>query len=95
MDEVVEVQQDEMHFSAQKTRFCGRCQSDVPAAVAIHVCKKAPRLIGYAWYEPDEPAIEKNSIIQYSKPFKPGELIESRPAQVAAEDDEHDKRNTA
>jgi len=67
---------------AHDERFCGRCQSWLPNTVELHVCKKAPRAIGYAWYEHDEPAIEKNSIIQESRPVKPGKLIEERPAET-------------
>lgn len=61
---------------SENTRFCGRCQTWLSAAIEIHVCVKALRKIGYAWYEPDEPAVEKNAILQDGKPFKPGALIQ-------------------
>jgi len=73
-------------FSTQRSeekdrRFCGRCQSWLPNTVGLHHCVKAPRAIGYAWYEHDEPAIEKNSIIQESRPAKRGELIKEFPVE--------------
>jgi len=81
--------QGEKRFSTQHSgggepnavRFCGRCQSWLPNTVETHVCKKAPRVRGYAWYEHDEPAIEKNSIIQESSPARPGKLLEVRRAE--------------
>ena len=63
------------------TRFCGRCQRWVPRAVDIHFCVKAPRKIGYAWYEPDVPALEKNAILQDGRKFKRGKLIAEFPAE--------------
>ena len=65
-------------------RFCGRCQSWLPDAIEIHACVKAPRAIAYAWHEPDEPAIEKNSIVTEGRPFKPGALIASFPSERSA-----------
>jgi len=65
----------------ENRRLCGRCQSWLPDVIELHVCKKAPRLIGYAWYEHDEPAIEKNSIIQEGRPAKRGELIKEFPVE--------------
>ena len=67
--------------STEAVRFCGRCQSWLPDVIELHVCVRAERAVGYAWYEHDEPAIEKNSIIQESRPAKPGKLIEERPAE--------------
>lgn len=66
----------------EPARFCGRCQSWLPDVIELHVCKKAPRAIGYAWREWDEPAIEKNSIITEAQPAKRGALIKEFPAEV-------------
>jgi hypothetical protein len=61
-------------------RFCGRCQAWLPAAVELHHCVKAPRVVGYAWYEPDEPAVAKNSILEEGRKFKRGKLIAEFPS---------------
>ena len=66
-------------------RFCGRCQTWLPDAIEIHACVRAPRVIGYAWHEPDEPAFEKNSILTEGRKHKRGNLIERRNAVVADE----------
>ena len=67
--------------STEGKRFCGRCQSWVPAAIEIHFCVKAPRKIGYEWYEPDTPARAKNDIVTTSTPAKRGKLIQRFPAE--------------
>ena len=66
-------------------RFCGRCQTWLPNAIEIHHCVRAPRAIGYAWHEPDEPAFEKNSILQEGRKFKRGDLIRRFESEVAEE----------
>lgn len=76
-----EVAQSAGGIEAGKRRFCGRCQSWLPDAIEVHHCVKAPRLIGYAWHEPDEPAFEKNSILQEGRKFKRGALIQEFPSQ--------------
>ena len=70
------------HRAAEDRRFCGRCQTWLPNAIEVHHCVKAPRLIGYAWHEPDEPAFEKNSILTDGRKFKRGDLIERRNADT-------------
>ena len=68
--------------SEAKRRFCGRCQTWLPDAIEIHACVRAPRLIGYAWHEPDEPAFEKNSILTDGRKHKRGDLIASFPSET-------------
>ena len=64
-------------------RFCGRCQSWLSAAIEIHVCVRAPRAIGYAWHEPDEPAFEKNDILHEGRKHKRGALIKEFPVECS------------
>lgn len=81
-DKRFSTQRSEEVAAVGETRFCGRCQSWLPDVIEIHACKKAPRLIGYAWYESDEPAIEarKGVIVTDGRPFKPGALISEFPS---------------
>jgi len=73
----------DIEIAKGEVRFCGRCQSWLPNVIELHACKRAPQLIGYAWYEPDEPAFEKNTILQEGRKLKRGALIEARPAEAA------------
>ena len=73
---------------AHDKRFCGRCQTWLPDAIELHACAKAPRLIGYAWHEPDEPAFEKNSILTDGRKFKRGALIQEFHASSSTAADE-------
>ena len=63
-------------------RFCGRCQTWIDTPIGeLHFCVKAPRKIGYAWYEPDIQARAKNDIVTENRPFKRGKLIQRFPAE--------------
>ena len=59
----------------ENRRFCGRCQTWLRDAIEVHHCVKSPLQIGYAWFEPDEPAFEKNDILHEGRKHKRGELI--------------------
>ena len=75
--------EEALAIAQEPSRFCGRCQKWLPDVIELHVCVRAPRLVGYAWYEPDEFAFEKNSISD-ARPFKCGELIAEFHASVGS-----------
>ena len=72
----------EPKLDTEGKRFCGRCQTWRSEPMGeLHFCVRAPRKIGYALYERDEPAIAKNEILTSGRKFKRGKLIATFPAE--------------